>query len=304
MKTKIVYVLVSNDADCYYEQTILSTYSLRQFNPDAVVEVVCDLDTYATLVDTRYHLTEYVDRIICVEVPTLYSLMQKSRYLKTKLRELITGDFLYLDSDTIICGSLDEIDHCSEELAAVRDKNRPGQFSRLSGWPFVVAKDVGWQDELKGEPYYNGGVMYAKDSPIAHQLYAKWHDCWLQCVDKGISTDQTGLCMANKMLSHPIKNIPDRWNCQINADGILFTDDALVIHYFCNKYEQYLLSRASVQETIKQMGTIPPFVKEFIANPKLLFASPSELSKVRMKQIFQPLYRLFRFFKSFIQNVK
>lgn len=35
MKTKIIYVLVSNENDCYLEQALVSIYSLRLYNPDA-----------------------------------------------------------------------------------------------------------------------------------------------------------------------------------------------------------------------------------------------------------------------------
>jgi hypothetical protein len=37
MKTKIIYVLVSNENDCYLEQALVSIYSLRLYNPDANV---------------------------------------------------------------------------------------------------------------------------------------------------------------------------------------------------------------------------------------------------------------------------
>ena len=33
MKTKIVYVVVSDDADFYLEQTLVSVYSARLYNP-------------------------------------------------------------------------------------------------------------------------------------------------------------------------------------------------------------------------------------------------------------------------------
>lgn len=36
MKTKIIYVLVSNENDCYLEQALVSIYSLRLYNPDEI----------------------------------------------------------------------------------------------------------------------------------------------------------------------------------------------------------------------------------------------------------------------------
>ena len=42
MKTKIVYTIVSDENDIFFEQALLSIYSLRKYNPDAFVELVID----------------------------------------------------------------------------------------------------------------------------------------------------------------------------------------------------------------------------------------------------------------------
>ena len=45
MKTKIIYVLVSNENDCYLEQALVSIYSLRLYNPDANLLLLVDEET-------------------------------------------------------------------------------------------------------------------------------------------------------------------------------------------------------------------------------------------------------------------
>lgn len=50
MKTKIVYVLVSDEKDLYLEQAWLSVYSLRLHNPTAYVVVLMDDNTERSLV--------------------------------------------------------------------------------------------------------------------------------------------------------------------------------------------------------------------------------------------------------------
>ena len=45
MKTKIVYVVVSDEHDIYLEQACLSMHSLRLYNPDAMITVVLDKHT-------------------------------------------------------------------------------------------------------------------------------------------------------------------------------------------------------------------------------------------------------------------
>ena len=48
MKTKIVYVACSLNSDCYLEQAFISAWSVRQYNKDCQIIMVCDQDTYAT----------------------------------------------------------------------------------------------------------------------------------------------------------------------------------------------------------------------------------------------------------------
>ena len=43
MKTKIVYVLVSDSSDYYYEQTLISAASAKMWNPDAEIVVVVEV---------------------------------------------------------------------------------------------------------------------------------------------------------------------------------------------------------------------------------------------------------------------
>ena len=50
MKTKIIYVLVSNENDCYLEQALVSIYSLRLYNPDANLLLVSSINSIYPLV--------------------------------------------------------------------------------------------------------------------------------------------------------------------------------------------------------------------------------------------------------------
>jgi hypothetical protein len=42
MKTKIVYVVTSDETDVYLKQALLSVFSLRKHNPNAYAELVVD----------------------------------------------------------------------------------------------------------------------------------------------------------------------------------------------------------------------------------------------------------------------
>ena len=53
MKTKIVYVVVSDDADFYLEQTLVSVYSARLYNPNAEILLLVDSETNKTILGKR-----------------------------------------------------------------------------------------------------------------------------------------------------------------------------------------------------------------------------------------------------------
>lgn len=60
MKTKIAYVLVSDESDTYLEQTIISLYSLRLYNPNVTVVLVVDDITDLTIKGKRCKILEYI----------------------------------------------------------------------------------------------------------------------------------------------------------------------------------------------------------------------------------------------------
>lgn len=270
MKTKIVYVVVSDKDSLYAEQAIVSAYSARIYNPDIQIEVVVDTITADYLKNNGHYFYGYFDKVIEIEVPTKYSKKQISRYLKTNLRRFVEGDYLFIDTDTIICDSLDDIDMFQNDICAVREYNRISHFTTTDRWMNHLAEKARVVSELKGEPYFNSGVMYVKDTPLAHLLYECWHECWLKTLENGVDTDQTALCWANKLEGNVISHIDDAWNCQIKTSGKQFLPKAKIIHYFWGLSESnYPLSHCSIFQTVKELKDIPPIVKDYIHTPKL-----------------------------------
>ena len=145
MRTKIVYVLVSQETDYYYEMLLLSLYSLLLYHPkgDAEVEVVMDEDTHQRLVGKKAEMLNDVTPIV-VSIPPEYTVMQRSRYLKTQLRQLVKGDFLFLDCDTLICDRLDDVDNIKANVAMVSDANYI--LKKCSPYARELCKRAGFQD--------------------------------------------------------------------------------------------------------------------------------------------------------------
>ena len=225
MNTKVVYVLVSNKNDYYVEMLQLSLYSLRIFHPDDIVEVVMDEKTYSRLVKQKHRLLADVKPIV-VEIPKEYSLMQRSRYLKTRLREIIVGDFIYLDSDTVIADSLAAIDDFQWDMAAVLD-NHDGKISDAQ----IKSEPDNWVSLYPGRQF-NCGVLFVKDTPDSHRYFSIWHENWKYCVSRGCHFDQPGFRKAYAESGIEIEQMSGIWNCQVTrATSAPFIDDAKVLHY-------------------------------------------------------------------------
>lgn len=289
MKTKIVYALVSTPNDLYYEQLILSLHSLRKHNPETNVVVVVDRDTYNNLHDRPIKLSDYEVSILVVDTPADCTNMQKNRFIKTNLRNLVVGDFLYVDSDTIICDSLEELDSLECELGAVVDAHSHPYPESVKNYLYENSHLMGW-DNILSTTLYNGGLMYAKDTETAHEFYRLWHAHWLECVEKGYSKDQ--LSLRKTYHDFPvIKRLDDCWNCMVKDHGTPYLEKAKIIHYFYETLnDNYPLSLNSVLATIKLYGTIPPFVEYFLSSPKRMLCSADQYCYLEDSEPIQRLY--------------
>ena len=261
MNTKIVYAVVSNEKDIYLEQTLLSVYSLRLYNPEAHVILVVDEDTNKTIQGKRCEILKYITEKIIVKVPKEYTQVQKSRYLKTTLRQNIKGDFLFVDSDTIITDSLSEIDNLNIELGAVKDLHV--NLDQNYGCKNIIKKalSIGF-NPLSNNLYFNSGVIYVKDTNENHSFFQQWNNEWTQSM-KQFHEDQPSFNKVNNSCNNKISPINDQWNCQILCNGLPFLYNAKIIHYFNSwSYQKlhsptYFFSEKTIFTTTKELGYIP-----------------------------------------------
>jgi len=278
MKTKIVYVVVSDDADFYLEQTLVSVYSARLYNPNAEILLLVDSETNKTILGKREAILQYISLKITVDVPKEYSKMQKSRFLKTSLRKYIEGDYLFIDSDTIITEDLSEIDNIPFEIAAVPDKhviikNHPRCKDIRRN-----AKMIEWNFSLD-EYYFNSGVFYVKDTSSTHSFYEDWFNKWKKYSSIGVDIDQPSLAKTNEKFNHLIGELNGIWNCQINENGLPFLLKAKIIHYFAStmgekRNNPYSFYDKKIYVDIKNYGFINRKLHAMILNAKSAFNFP------------------------------
>lgn len=282
MKTKIVYCLVSDNEDYYYEQLLISLCSLRKHNPNAIVEIVCDNDTFATLHDTRSTIYDYNIIVTPVDTPHNWVKIEKSRYLKTNLRKLTKGDYLFIDTDTVICSSLNFIDNFAFDIAAVRDSHVERPLPKHSqsrneseSWIWGEAKKS--NINIEGLWHLNSGVMYVKDVKVAYELYTKWAERYSILLKCGVQVDQLALLLSNNEMNNVISLLDPKMNCQVLVEeGRKRVKDAAIIHYFPGK-QRTILSSPWIMDPVKYTGRINPSIQRIIDEPQKFFKG---LSKV------------------------
>lgn len=235
MRTKIVYCIVSNDKDIYLEQAWVSIYTLRLYNPDAEVVLLVDKGTEATLTGKRAGIRELVTEVVAVDTPDGYNAMQRSRYLKTNFRQIIAGDLLFIDSDTVIGGSLAAIDDIEAEIACVPDAHEAlDSYSQL-GELNIKIEEIFGIDVCDATYYFNSGVIYVKDTKRTRDFFVDWYNQWkYSAFEKGCSFDQPALFAADKKNGYLIKELPGEYNCQLFL-SLQYLHKGLILHFFNEK---------------------------------------------------------------------
>lgn len=282
MKTKIVYCLVSDRLDYYYEQLLISLCSLRKHNAETEVEVVCDVETSNTLTDNRRGIYDYDIHVHSVETPPEWKKWERSRYIKTNLRSLTKGDYLFIDTDTVVCTSLDFLDTISYEIAAVKDSHVTRPLPKLSqcqheteSWIWRNAEKAGV--DIEGLWQYNSGVMLVRDTPSAYGLYEKWSDHYQKLLQHDVNIDQLPLLLSNHEMNNVIAELDPKLNCQVSfQEGRKNVAGAAIIHYFPGQGKT-LLSIPWFLDPIKITGHISDSVQRIIDHPDQFFDKESKV---------------------------
>ena len=270
-----VYVLTSTPQDLYYEQCLMSLYSLRLHMPNARTVVLSDDKTAASFTGKREEIRHLASEIISVSFEDLMGNVERSRILKTTIPNHIKGDFLFIDCDTVICAPLDEIEKSETSFGAVLDGHVPLSEHKHKDYFLKREKRLGFEGTKKNGFHVNSGVLFFRDCEESRNLFEKWHELW----DWGFKTkkdhhDQAALNEAIYRLH--LKNflLSGEWNCQLNNGGLAFLKDVKIIHYFSSEFGEknylpyYKLADKTLQQKIKETGGITEEIAKMIQDAK------------------------------------
>ncbi len=270
MKTKLVYVLTCAPEATYIEQALMAVWSARYHNPDAYIALLTDDLTNELLIGTRGELLKYISEKIVVPFDADKNMHYRSRWLKTSVRQLVKGDYLFIDCDTITMCDLSHIEQIDAEIAMCRDENTNiADEDYAAAKPMIEnCKKIGF-DVTKEKYYFNSGVMYVKDTETTHKLYECWHELWQDGVSKGINLDQPTFAKANFDMGHPVVLLEDRWNTIVQSQ-IAEVYGAYILHFWHSV--SFLFTKHGM-EYLRENG-MTEFAQYYTLHPTETFLPP------------------------------
>ena len=310
MRTQIVYTLISSEDDYFLEELWVSLYSLRLFHPEVTVNVLVDEPTKEYM-ERFQKLCNMITNIVVVPVPENYNAKQRSRVIKTTVRNVIYGAYLFIDTDTVICKPLDNIDNLTCDIAAVPEEHL--QLKDLTFSPVNGIKNVFGVDISDSKFWFNSGVMFVADTDAARKLYHDWNKKWeFSCFQKGQSQDQPALSVANKENNMLISELPGIYNSQV-AMSLKYFADAAIVHWwhmsFIENQDYSPFFSLQIYKDVKQAKGLTVDIEELIKHCKQSFVSPTmPVGKEHIYFLFSPAGKIFnRIYKeggaaSFLMN--
>lgn len=228
----VVYAITSRGNDFHSVMTRASAVSVRLSNPGLPIVLAVDAQTDRDLQAAGDPLLGVVDeRVVVPTVETDRLLVNRS--VKLQLRSVLAGDLLFLDSDTLVRGSLAPVLGADAEVAGARNHSRPVRSEQVSARDQRALEALGWA--TRPEAYVNGGLLLMRDTPAARAFAEDWHARWLltreRCNDH---RDQPSLNAALQAMAARFCLLEDRFNAQFRpTPGV--ASGAVVWHYYASR---------------------------------------------------------------------
>lgn len=293
---KYVYVLTSTPKDLYYEQCLMSVWSLRKKMPKADITVLVDDKTKKSFTkeNKRTALQSLATKIISVDFEDSLSNVERSRLIKTSIPDYVDDSFLYIDCDTIICDDLSSIENESFETAGVLDGHCMLSVHIHKKYFLKRDKALGFRGTKEAGCNINGGLILAKKGEESRTLFKAWNEAWkFSAYKKHDLHDQSALNEANFRTGLKMGHLNGIWNCQLSHGGLAFLKDAKIIHYYSSEFSgknylpYYKLADKSLQNRIKELGEIPEDIQKMILEPKFQFNAVHLVNDSRIVSIMQ-----------------
>ncbi len=230
---KAVYALTSSGCDFYSAMTRVSVASLRLCNPSISVTLVCDDVSGRALKSACDPLLDEVDELLTSEAPE-GDASYRNRHIKTRIRHIVEGPFLFLDSDTFIRGDLSPIFLLDTDIAGAANHSQDQFEKQVVSWEIEGLRAMGWA--IGQEIYVNGGVLFYNDTSYSYRFSSLWHQKWLYSYERlGTHHDQAALHSAIFETTPRFAILPHVFNAQVKVAPHI-ARDAVVWHYYASSF--------------------------------------------------------------------
>jgi hypothetical protein len=229
MHKKVVYAVSSSGRDLYSVMTRVSAASIRISNPDVAIYVACDGQSVTAMRKSRDPLLDEVDDLVVCDTPAGDSGF-RNRFVKTHLRRLVSGPFLFLDSDTFVRDDISEIFAVDADIACAPNHSKDLIEQQIWSGDNRVASEMGWR--IRKDVYVNGGVIFYNETPSSARFADDWHQKWLKSYAIAKSPlDQPALNAAIFDTAPRLEILPHRFNAQFKMTPRVALDAAL-LHFY------------------------------------------------------------------------
>lgn len=226
---KVVFAITSSGCDFFSSMTRVAVASIRITNPHIEICICCDNETGIACRKVSDPLFNEVDSWFPVDTPPGNASF-RNRFIKTKLRKIINGTFLFLDSDIVVRGDLSPLFMLDTDIAGARNHSLEKYADQIYKTDAASIKALGWS--VRPDVYINGGVILYKDTEAANQFANEWHRRWLHCFKiRHNHRDQPALNAALQATKVRLHQIPDQFNAQFNRN-IHVIPSAVIWHYY------------------------------------------------------------------------
>jgi hypothetical protein len=225
----VVYVITSDGKDSFADMALVSMLSVRISNPGLRIVALCDADSAAALRKAKHRLLEVCGEMISIETPEGEPTF-RNRWIKTQLPKFQPGPCLYLDADTLVRSSLNDLAAVSADFSAVANHNGATANEQIWQADADVLIQMHWP--VVYDVYLNGGVFFYRATEACRQIFELWHALWLEGLRATARLrDQPSLNTGLSRSHRVIAQLPAEYNFQLNMhDGD--ASNAVVWHFY------------------------------------------------------------------------
>lgn len=268
---KVVYCLSGRSADIVTAMVRLSIATVRLTNPDARVEILVDHESLVDIQRAGNRVLDDADHVHSCVVPEGPAAL-RSRHLKTRIRAVVQGAFLFLDADTVVRKPLSRAWPGSIDVAACPNYCGVGLHEQLGADEAAYLNVMGWPVPAS---YLNSGVIYFADSPRAHVVGDTWQAVWTAGVHRtGRRIDQPAFNHAVHSSGAALQELSSGWNSQI-VRAPATTRDAMIWHYYHSCERAVDTPFAIEAQRLSPRGSVDRSVARQLVSAELPWATDS-----------------------------